>query len=86
MPASDAQVPSRFVQCPGDGAPRTGHESLGLSPVVARVAFLLIERSIALLSFPMTQWLWACPPLDLCGWQYLAQVLVEGLWRRRPLQ
>ena len=48
VPASDARVPSRFVRCPGDGAPRNGRESIGSSPVVARVACLLIERSIAL--------------------------------------
>ena len=51
MTASDAPVPSQFLRCPGDGAPRNGRESLVLSPVVARAACLLIERSIAL-SFP----------------------------------
>ena len=42
VPASmNARVPSRFLRCPGDGAPRNGRESLVSSPVVARVACLL---------------------------------------------
>ena len=40
-PAYDARVPSQFVRCPGDGAPRKGRGSLVLSPVVTRVACLL---------------------------------------------
>ena len=66
VPASDARVPSRFVRCPGDGAPRNGRESLGSSPVVARVACLLIERSIDL-SLPAVP-VSLLPPLPLSSY------------------
>ena len=39
---------------------------------------------LLLLSFPVNRWLCACSPLDLCGWQYLARVLVEGLKETAP--
>ena len=34
---------------------------------------------LLLLSFPVNRCLCTCSPLDLCGWLYLARVLVEGL-------
>ena len=37
-----------------------------------------------LVSFPVSLCFWLAPPPDLCGWRYLARVLVEGLRRRRP--
>ena len=33
--------------------------------------------------FPVSR-CFGLPPPDLCGWRYLARVLVEGLRRRRP--
>ena len=39
---------------------------------------------LLLLSVPVTRWLCVCSPLDLCGWQYLARVLVEGLKETAP--